>query len=152
MRHLFAGLMLVVALAACGDGTGPSDVIPEELAGTWLAAPACLPECGFTFAPVANPADSINVVVFGGITMEAILTRAGRFTLTARPGDIPPVTGSARVEGSTLVLREGGMTDTLDYTLVENRLTLRFRGEFAFDFNGDQVDEPATIRGVFVRQ
>lgn len=150
MRHLFAGLLLV--LAACGDGTGPSAVIPEELAGTWLAGPACLPDCGFTFAPVANPADSINVVTFAGISMEAILTRAGRFTLTARPGDIPPVTGDARVEGSLLILRDGTNTDTLDYTLAGNRLTLSFRGEFAFDFNDDQVDEAATIRGVFVKQ
>lgn len=152
MRHLFSALVLGLTLVGCGDSSGPSDVIPEELAGSWLAAPACLPECGFTFAPVANPADSINVVTFGGISMEAVLTRAGRFTLTARPGNIPPVTGRARVEGSMLILREGAMTDTLDYVLTGNRLALRFRGEFAFDFNDDQIDEPATIRGIFVRQ
>ena len=152
MRHLFAGLILGFTLAGCSDGTGPAAVIPAELAGTWLAAPACLPDCGFTFAPVANPADSINVVVFGGLTMEAVLTRAGRFTLTARPGAIPPVTGSARVEGSTLILRDGMNTDTLDYVLAGNRLTLRFRGEFAFDFDDDGVDEPTSIRGVFARQ
>lgn len=156
MRHFFAGPIatLVLALAACGDGAGPSDVIPPELAGSWQASPGCLPACGFTFVAVANPADSINVVDFIGLTMEATLTRAGRFELLARPGGIPPVTGQATVEGSTLIIRDdAGAQDTLDFTVTPDVLTLRFRGTYdVLDFDGDQVPDPATLRGVFLRR
>lgn len=156
MRHFFAGPIaaLAVALAACGDAAGPADVIPPELAGSWQASPGCLFACGFTFTAVASPADSLNVVDFMGLTMEVTLTRAGRFDLIARPGGIPPVTGRVEVEGSTLIVRDdAGAQDTLDFTVTPDVLTLTFRGTYnVMDIDGDQVADPATARGVFLRR
>lgn len=159
MRHFFAPffapVLLAAALAGCGDGSGPSDVIPAELAGSWSADPGCLPAgCGFTFIPVGNAADSINVVAFMGLSMEVTLTRAGGFEMIARPGEIPPVTGQAEVEGSTLIVRDGqGAQDTLDFVVTPTRLVLTFRGTFdVLDFDGDQEPDPATARGTFRRR
>jgi hypothetical protein len=154
MRHLFAGAIAALSIAACGDGAGPSDVIPPELAGSWEASPGCLPSCGFTFVAVANPADSINVVDFIGLTMEVTLTSRGRFDLIARPGGIPPVTGQVEVEGTTLLVRDNaGNQDTLDFTVTPQVLTLRFRKTYdVLDFDGDQIADPAIPRGVFLRR
>jgi hypothetical protein len=154
MRHFFAGSILVVAIAACSDGSGPSDVIPPELAGSWEASPGCLPNCGFTFTSTANAADSINVVSFIGLTMEVTMTRSGRFDMLARPGGIPPVTGRVEVEGDLLIVRDdAGQQDTLDYTVTPEWLTVEFRGTYdALDFNGDEVADPATLKGVFRRR
>jgi hypothetical protein len=146
MRHLFAVVVVFLA-AACGDGSGPSNVIPEELAGDWVAEPACLYTCGFTITPVATPGDSVNVVAGYGITMDLSLTRSGRLELVALGGGpVEPITGRARVEGSMLIVTAGTAVDTIDYQVTGNALTFAFRE--LITLNG----APSTVRGVFVRR
>jgi hypothetical protein len=149
--------LIVVALgalaAACGDGTGPgADVVPPELVATWVAEPACLPQCGFTLAWVENPADSINVTSTTGLTMEITLTRTGTFRLVQRPGS--ESTAEVRVApGMLIVTDQAGVVDTLDYSIAGSYLQLHFRRTFSvIDFNGDGTLDPARARGRFLRR
>jgi hypothetical protein len=127
----------ILLLGGCGgDGTGPADVVPAALAATWVAEPACLPQCGFTLSSVANPADSINVTAYAGISTEITMTRQGTFLLRLRPGPDTASTASVRVEPGVLIVTDaGGVTDTLDYTLA-----------------GDGTNDPAHARGSFRRR
>ncbi|HSK21356.1 MAG TPA: hypothetical protein VK912_19525 [Longimicrobiales bacterium] len=153
MRHLFSVLMAGLVLAGCGDSAGPSDVIPPELAGSWLAAPACLPECGFTLMRISNPADSVNFVSGLQQTFRVTLTTSGRFNLTGL-GGASSIRGFAEAVGSMLILRdEAGTQDTADYTLQGEYLGLTFRGVAEqFDFDGDGVGDPAMVRARFRRE
>lgn len=153
MRHLFALSLLAVVLAACGDGSGPSDVIAAEIAGTWEAAPSCLPECGFTLIRIDNPADSVNFVSGLQQTFVLILSPTGRFDLTAL-GGAGFVRGRAHTEGTLLIMRDdAGAQDTADYTLSGAYLTLAFRGVTEqFDFDADGEGDPSRVRARFERQ
>lgn len=143
----------LLGLAGCGDASGPADVIPAELAGSWEASPACLPDCGFTFVSTVKSSDTMNVVSAFGVSLDVTLTRAGRFEMVARPGAVPPVTGQARTEGSLLIVRDAaGVADTIDYAVTATHLSLAFRGTAQVDFNGDQQTEAATARGRFRRR
>jgi hypothetical protein len=157
-RSVPVGLFLATSLllTACGgDGTGPEgDVIPAELAARWVAEPGCLPNCGFTLSSVADPADSVNVTAFTGLTTEINMTRSGTFQIQTRPGPDTASTGSVRrAPGILIVTDAAGTVDTLDYTLSGEYLSLRFRREFTvFDFTGDGVNDPANARGTFRRR
>ena len=153
MRHLFALSLLAGALAACGDGSGPSDVIAAEIAGNWQAAPSCLPECGFTLIRIDNPADSVNFVSGLQQTFLLLLSTTGRFELTAASG-AGSVRGQAHTEGTLLIMRDdAGAQDTADYTLAGEYLTLAFRGVTEqFDFDADGVGDPSRVRARFERQ
>lgn len=147
-------LVLAAGLAACGDGTGPGDVVPPELAARWVAEPACVPACGFSLISVAEPSDSLNVTAFAGLTTEIAVSRGGTFRLSIRPGPDTASTASVRVEGSTLIVTDAvGMVDTLDYVLREPYLELRFRRHFVvLDFDGDGTPDAARARGTFQRK
>lgn len=151
----FSLILAALTVAACGgDGTGPgADVISAELAARWVAEPACVPECGFAFSSVADPADSINVTAFTGLTTEINMTRSGTFRIQVRPGPDTASTGSVRMAPGILVVTDAaGVVDTLDYTLSGSYLSLRFRRTFAvFDFDGDGENDPAHARGTFQR-
>jgi hypothetical protein len=159
-RRTCFGLRTPLALAAAGlvacggDGTGPADVLPAELVGLWVAEPACLPNCGFTFASVAQPSDTLNVTAFVGLSTEITLTRDGTFRMRMRPG--PDTASVARVHagpGILIVTDAAGAVDTLDYTQAGNRLDVRFRRPFAvFDFTGDGVPDPAHARATLLRR
>jgi hypothetical protein len=143
----------VLATTACGDGAGPSDVVPADIAGTWEASPGCLPQCGVTLVRIGVPGDTLNFVSEQGITFHLTLTRGGRFDLVPLPQG-PAVSGRVEVEGSLLILRDtDGVTDTVDLARTGEYLDLAFRGVSEnFDFDGDFVADPATIRARFRRR
>jgi hypothetical protein len=151
-----AVLSSLLLLAACGDGAGPGEpVIPDALVGTWVAEPACLPNCGFTFISVANPQDTLNATAFVGVTTEIGIHASGRFTLFFMPGGgQAPTEGTAWTSGNRLMVRDGaGAVDTLEYTVGAGVLELRFLGIVdAFDFNGDGTPDPARARAVLRRR
>jgi hypothetical protein len=151
-----AAALVTLGLGACGgDGTGPgAEVVPPELVGRWVAEPACLPLCGFTLASAANPADSVNVTAFTGISTEITMTREGTFRLQTRPGPDTASTATVRVIPGALVVTDRlGTVDTLDYQLAGEYLRLQFRRTFTvFDFTGDGTNDPANARGSFRRR
>jgi hypothetical protein len=147
-------LLTATTLSACGDSSGPDDVLPAALAGTWIAEPGCLPNCGFTFESLLNPADTINATRFMGVTTEITMTRAGRFTLVFRPGGEGGSSGSARTEGGMLIVTDaGGVVDTIDYSVTASVLRIRFRRPFpSFDFTGDGERDLAWVRAVLLKR
>ena len=152
MRHFFSLSLLVVLAASCGDGSGPSDLIPAGMEGSWEASPACLPNCGFTLVRIDNPADSVNFVSALQQTFVLNLTLSGRFSLTSASG-ATTIRGRAHTEGSMLIVRdEAGAQDTADYTLQGDRLGLTFRNiTEQFDFDEDGEGDPSRIHAYFQR-
>lgn len=153
MRHFFSLSVLALTVGACGDSAGPSDMIPETLSGFWEAAPSCLPECGFTLVRIDNPADSVNFVSGLQQTFVLNMTTSGRFNLLSAGGGTT-IRGRVEAVGQMLILRdEEGTQDTADWTLEGEYLGLRFRSVTEqFDFDGDGVGDPSTIRARFRRQ
>lgn len=152
MRHLFA--LSAAFLAACGDSSGPSNAIPEELAGSWEALQACLPECGFTLQRVGVPGDSVNFVAsLPGAIFLLDMTRSGGFDLRAPTAGVT-IRGTVRAEGSMLILRDdAGTQDTADWSISNEYLQLQFRGVTEeFDFDADGTGDPATVRARFRRR
>lgn len=148
-----AAVVAVLAMAACGsDSSGPpAGGVPSELAGTWVADVGCVPQCGFTFRSVANPADSLNITSSLAISTEVHLAQGGSFHMISAAGG--SVQGTARAQGNMLIVQGGGQADTLDYVLSGGRLQLDFRGTYStFDLTGDGVVDPARLRGTFVKR
>lgn len=144
-------MIALLLLTACGDGTGPEAArIPAELAGRWVAGPACA-ECGFTLTSTQNEADSLNFVTFAGATVEIEMTRAGAFRL-GYGGTVDH--GQARAAGGALIVTDAaGVVDTIDYALRGDLLDLAFRRTFeVIDFDGDGAADPARARGTFRRE
>lgn len=153
MRHFFSLSVLSLAVAACGDSSGPSDMIPETLAGFWEAAPSCVPQCGLTLVRIDQPSDSVNFVSALQQTFVLSMTTSGRFNLLSVGGGIT-IRGRVEAVGQMLILRdEEGTRDTADFTLEGEYLGLRFRDVTEqFDFDDDGVGDPATIQARFRRQ
>ena len=142
---------LAVCLSACDNGPSDiDDILPTDLAATWTANAACA-ACTFTFTSVADPElslDALDPPLSETVTLT--LNRNGTASLSMLGAQ---VLGSARVEGSTLILSRLGSADTIDYTVSGNTLTLDFRGTFFLvDFTGDEVADAATMFGVLTRQ
>jgi hypothetical protein len=148
MRQNVVASLLVAGLLGCSDGSGPADVLPAELTGEWTAYPGCLYTCGFTFMPLANPADSLNVIATFGLTVNLSLQRNGRMEMIALGGGpVDPVSGRARVDGAMLILTDDeGAVDTADYVLDAGRLRLQFRE--IVSLNG----QDARVRASFQRR
>jgi hypothetical protein len=151
LRGMAMAGLLVAALGACGEGTGPAAVLPEALVGSWIAEPACVPACGLVVKSVANPQDSVAVTAELGVTTQIQIGRSGTFQLST----IPPIpggvlAGTARLEGNELVVQDAqGNEERLTYSVTSTTLTLEFAGEL--DFDDDGIPEAATARGVFLR-
>jgi hypothetical protein len=151
------GWMMVVgvALAACGsDGAAPptGDPLPAELVATWYADTTCLPQCGFTFSAVSNPAATLNVVAAPyRFEFELEISQNGQARLTSRPGTTDR--GTIRRVGTLLIMQSTAGTDTLEYVLAGQTLQLRYRREVVqFDLTGDGVADPATVAATFRRR
>ena len=140
-------LMLALSLAACSDGgSGPVDVIPAELAGTWVASPACRPACGFTFESVTNPADSVNFTAFGATTIFT-LTPSGHFTFDPGLPTVGDAEGEMRLEPGVLVVQptsEYPEKERIDYQLVVGRLRLNWRETVTYTL--PDAEGPSTVR------
>ena len=150
MRHFFSLLAISAALAACGDSSGPSNLVPDELAGFWEASPACLPECGFTLQRISNPADSINFVSALEQSFVVNLTTSGRFNLTSAGAGITLRGRVEAVDGMLVLEDEAGVRDTADYVLQGEYLSLMFRNTTEnFDFDADGQGDPALVRARF---
>lgn len=151
-------LVLLFGLAGCGgdggDGTGP---IPSELVATWEGDRDCGP-CEFSVASVADTTrkyDLIHQPPYASV--QVTIERSGSFRLryTAGVGVDTTLTGTARVQGSTLVVsdRSSGGVDTIDYVVGGGLLRLSYRDELrVYDFDGDGRADAARARLVLRRR
>jgi hypothetical protein len=132
----------VGALACGGDQSGPS---VASLVGTWRATKA-------EVVSAANPSTKVDLVAMGG-TVRLVLTDAKTFTLTSTmPGAADDVTtGTWTSSIDMLRLAYGYGSWECDMTLTGNSLSLG-GADTDYDFNGDDVDEPAKWYLTLVRE
>jgi hypothetical protein len=137
--------MTVMALSACGDGTGVEE---SDFVGTWDAT-------SLEYTNAADPNQTVDVIDLGAtfvITMEADGTFSATITI---PGEVPePMTGTWSVNlGDDFTIRETGVPGEMqfDYSLSGNTLTI-IGGDTHFDFGDDDIEESAILDAVLVKR
>ena len=148
MKYLrtFASLAFVgLAVAGCSDSTD-ADLTIADLAGTWEATT-------FRVTLDADPSVIFDLISIGGASVVEI-SAAGAYTETRTlpgVGDVPDV-GTFTLDSQTQITRTSttsGDSDTFEFTLVGETLTLTGAGEFpAPPVEG----QPASVNVVYVRQ
>ncbi len=147
LRTLVAPLLAVTFVGGCSDSIGP-DITPEEvvaaLAGTWNAT-------SFVFTSTANSSVTFDLIANGG-SFSLTFTTGGQFSgsLTGL-GENETFTGTFVVQSTNLILTDDldPAPETVAFTLSGNTLTLII--DDVFDFDGDLVEEPATLSMVLQR-
>jgi hypothetical protein len=147
------GALAAIPAVACGgddddNGTGPgSGVTIADLAGTWDAEEV-------VFQSLDNPLIRFDLVALGG-SLTLTVQADGDYSATAQaPGELPETeSGTVAIEGDQIVLTVDGVPGSVafDFTLVGNRLSMVTEEE-GFDFDGDEVDDPARLTLVAVRR
>ena len=127
--------MALMVMSACSDSTG---LEPDDLAGTWEATAAVM-------TSVAEPTVSFDLIAEGG-TLTIVLNADGGYVFTsAFPGEAPEIEiGTYSVAGDVLTITAVG-EDPETFTIARDGDTMTLTGDDDFDFNDDQVDEPATL-------
>ena len=151
MRKLFSLAFTAILVTACGDSSGPAEVLPAALTGTWVASSSCSPACSFTLTSVEDPGIHTDLVVTAGLTVDLRLKSDGAATLVFLGES---TTGTARLAGAnTLILNSGASVDTIDFTVTPTTLDLQFRTLFPiFDFDADGSVDPARAHAVLKKQ
>lgn len=139
-------ILVVAAVPACSSSSGVTNGDDDtteplgELVGTWKATSMVL-------TARSDPSVSVDVVqnedVNGTFTM--VFRSSGRYTavLTAF-GERDEENGTVTRSGNTLRFQpDGGVSDTVTWSLSDGVLTLD--GRTTFDFNRDGTDEEATL-------
>jgi hypothetical protein len=144
------GLGGVVAVAACGDGSGSGGT---GLQGTWRAS-AGDPGTYFVFEDEATGTMEVDLVADLGATV-TLTIGAANVTLTV----FVPALGTQveqytyTVSGDTITLDDGLNLVDFDHTLTGNTLYIESltTGVITFDLDGDQNPDPAAIYAQFER-
>jgi hypothetical protein len=142
--RLLATAVAIGAFAGCGsDSEEPST---ENLSGLWNAT-------AMVFTSVENTAVRVDVIAQGA-TFEINLNDSGGFAATLTlPGEAPEtLVGTWSYTNDTLTLQETGASFALvfDLNLGNDQMTLT-GADVEYDFDDDEVDEPATLTIDLVR-
>lgn len=155
LRILWApAVAALVAMSGpgCGgdedNGTDPpAGVTLADLVGTWDAT-------SVVYESLDNPLLRFDLVALGG-SLTLTVAANGDYTATIQPpGEAPETeTGTVTVSGNVIDLNVDGIPETVefDFTLLGNTLTMVTESE-EFDFDGDDIDDPARLTVVLVRR
>jgi hypothetical protein len=142
-RNLSVCLGVAVALG-CSDSTG---VAVEDLTGTWVAIQ-------YVFTNPANQSESIDWIA-AGASLTIAIDAAGDYTATiVEPGNAPEViSGTIAVEGDVVTISESGTGSPMPYVASRSGDTLTLdTSDEEYDFDGDSIEDPASLRIVLQRQ
>jgi hypothetical protein len=142
-RNLSVCLGVAVALG-CSDSTG---VAVEDLTGTWVAIQ-------YVFTNPANQSESIDWIA-AGASLTIAIDAAGDYTATiVEPGNAPEViSGTIAVEGDVVTISESGTGSPTPYVASRSGDTLTLdTSDEEYDFDGDSIEDPASLRIVLQRQ
>lgn len=113
---------------------------PSQLAGVWTASKA-------EFTDKANPSQKIDIIQQGGSVSLTVETN-GHYTFNVNiPGEPPSTETGTIIRVNTQFITfdsANGGTHALAYTYSGTALTLMNENSY-FDFNNDNIDEPATL-------
>jgi nitrous oxide reductase accessory protein NosL len=148
-----AGIAACVLVASCGSDQDPDPDIPAELVGNWVAQPACSPDCEFTFTMVDDPSQSVDIITALNFSVDIGIAASGAFTLDFS-GGTGPETGTVRVEGSRMLVRDNtGVTDTINWHIANELLYLDFEEAYTvLDIDQDGALDASIAAGVFARR
>lgn len=144
MKSLWKFLLVAVLLQlGCDKSTDPDSAsIPAALVGTWTATE-------FIFTSKTAMAQTTGNLISLGVSFTLKIESNGNFTVTTTfptpQGPMSEVsTGTLSVSGNKITVKDEEGTFELTYSVSGNILTIT--GDEEYDFDGDDVDEPATMR------
>ncbi len=140
MKRTFVVYLLVGAAAGigCGDATG---VTADELAGAWSATQ-------YEFTNPATASQQVDIIAMGG-SFSISFMASGDFTANFQePGEqLETISGTISVGGDTLTISESGQGSPTDFVASRSGSTLTLTtSDEEYDFDGDDVEEPASLR------
>ena len=147
VRTLSTTVLAAALVVGCSDSTDPGNVGEDDLAGVWTATQ-------FLLASTADPTVTVDRISQGGtytlsFNADGTFSEAGLFS---NPTKVESGSGTYVIQGSNLILTEDDDPEpfTMAFVLSGNTLTLSSTDE-SFDFDGDGVEEAATLEMVFTR-
>ena len=151
LKNLTISTLALILMTACGDnGTGDE---PDDLVGTWTST-------ALVFTSTADPTLSVDVVAVDGAAATLVLAADATYTFifTLPSGGDPhspeePAeneAGTYTVTGNNLNLTQTGAT-TYTMEMSRNGDTMTLTLPDTWDFNGDGVEEPATLVATLTR-
>lgn len=136
LRHLTTGAMALILMSACSESTG---LEVDDIAGTWTAT-------SMVFTSVADPLVSFDMVTEGAaltLTLSAEATYDFLFTFPLEEDEVEA--GGYVVTGSTLALSPTGTGSPESFTIARNGDTMTLTSDDEFDFDENEVEEPAIL-------
>ena len=148
MRTLSTTVLVAALVVGCNDSTDPGNVSENDLAGVWTATQ-------FLLTSTADPTVTVDMISQGGTFSLTINADGTFFEAGLFPGNPPKVengSGTYVIQGTNLILTEADdpVPFVLAFVLSGNTLTLSSTDE-TFDFDGDGVEEAATLEMVLTR-
>ena len=146
VRALAVGAVAAAFAAACSDSTAPADVTAADLAGTWDAT-------SVVFTPDAG-GTAVDVVLLG-FGFEITFNAEGGYTATTDvPGEDPDVEiGTFTVANSVITLTPVGEdAETLTIDSLSGSTLVVTDSNAEFDFDDDDVEEPANMTATMAKQ
>lgn len=146
MQQIRSSLLLAhcVLLAACSNGV---DVETDEIAGTWDAT-------HMVYHNSANPNETVDVISEGAeffITFNANGSYSATYTAVEEAPETTTGTWEASID--VLTTSQTGMSFSTEYEFVLSGNTLTLTGgDVDYDWDGDDVDEPAELDLTMVRR
>lgn len=142
MYRSIVGALVTIGLlgaAACSDTLGP-----EDIAGTWEAT-------SMLFISSNNPAVSEDMITLGA-EFSIAFTKDGTLSSTfTYEGSTEIEGGTYTMSGSDITLTIGGELMTGRITKSDGELRVNFPTGLEYDFDGDEVDDPAALLLVLIR-
>ncbi len=138
MKRQATVILAAALLSGCGDSTGVS---VNDLAGTWTATQ-------YVFTSQVDASQTVDLITQGGSFTLTILEDSTFTSQFLEPGEeLKTRTGTVTVVGSTITIAESGQGSPEAFTVSRdgNAMTLIMLNE-DYDFDGDDVDEDATLR------
>lgn len=128
-----------------GNGTDPEVVTLSDLVGTWTST-------AWTFEN-RDTGEEIDMIE-NGFSALIVVEENGRYTLTLLQQDevFEVDTGTLSIDGDVLIADSDDGDDDAVFALSMSGGTFEVMNPAEeFDFDGDQVDEPAILRITFAR-
>jgi hypothetical protein len=130
-----------IGLLGCGDSTGVS---VDDLQGTWMGTVA-------VFTNAANTSQTVDLIA-AGLSLSLIIEAGGEVTINLAAGGVTEVqTGTISTSGSDVTLVLDGAPSKGTILRTDDRLTLDLSTGVEWDFDADNIIEPATAHFVFQR-
>lgn len=146
-RHLALLLALLPFAASCGGDEETTGPISNDLIGSWDAT-------RIELISVANPDVNVELIALGA-NGRLVLESNGNFGLSVGvPGEPTEFAGGTWSSTNVLTLSfdSGDIEGTWRFNYVLNGDDLRLTGAAAeYDFNGDDVEDPALLNLTMVR-